>query len=100
MTLRTIALRAGLTLALVAGCSTAPAPGDGSARTSMAPRGGGDPIVRIAHRGASGHAPENTLPAYDLAQRMAQLRRRVRCFDNNENLSFFFRVTGIHGNFD
>src|SRR5687768_1343082 len=28
------------------------------------------PIVNVAHRGASGHAPEHTFAAYDLALRM------------------------------
>lgn len=60
----------GVAVALLAGCGAAPA-GEGSARSSMAPGGGGGPIVRIAHRGASAYAPENTAPAYDLAQRMA-----------------------------
>ena len=47
--------------ALVAACRTgAPIPTSGPA----------DRVVNIAHRGASGHAPENTLAAFDLAQQM------------------------------
>ena len=29
--------------------------------------GAADPVLNIGHRGASGHAPEHTIPAYDLA---------------------------------
>ena len=47
--------------ALVAACRTgAPLPSPGAA----------DRVVNIAHRGASAHAPENTLAAFDLAQQM------------------------------
>ena len=41
-----------------------------SVPTSMDPFGDGSAPLVIAHRGASGHAPEHTLPAYDLAVEM------------------------------
>jgi glycerophosphoryl diester phosphodiesterase len=56
-------MRSALILAagLLAGCSS-----------SVAPDGAGTPALKtdqviVAHRGASGHAPEHTLAAYDLA---------------------------------
>ena len=54
-------------LALVAGCS---APACGKNATDPTLEGlPGLPLV-IAHRGASGHRPEHTLAAYELAIRM------------------------------
>lgn len=56
-------LAAALLLLLLAGCTSGEAP-DGET-TGQALEA--DPVLNIAHRGASGHAPENTFAAYDLA---------------------------------
>ena len=53
-----------LAVGLLAGCGS-----------SVAPNGAATPVLKtdqviVAHRGASGHAPEHTLAAYDLALQM------------------------------
>ena len=62
------ALLAALLVAPSSACRT-PSPG----AAAGAPAAGALPpgrVVRIAHRGASGNAPENTIPAFDLAVRL------------------------------
>jgi glycerophosphoryl diester phosphodiesterase len=55
----------GFSVVLAAGCSSA-----GSVPPSLSPAAAVRPVINIAHRGASGHAPELTLLAYDRAIEM------------------------------
>ncbi len=45
------------------------APADAKPPKPKPPKGG-DLVLNIGHRGASGYAPEHTIPAYDLAKRL------------------------------
>jgi len=53
----------GLSLVYLVGCQTTTAPPGAGLETHAG-------VEVIAHRGASGHAPENTLPAFELAHEM------------------------------
>jgi glycerophosphoryl diester phosphodiesterase len=54
-------------LSTVLGCAVALCAAIPSAAAASEPLG---PVLSVAHRGASGHAPEHTFAAYDLALRM------------------------------
>jgi glycerophosphoryl diester phosphodiesterase len=65
-------------IAWLAACDSPAAPGRVSDDTPIVlaqaiaqnRRGDSDVVLNIGHRGASGYAPEHTIPAYDLALRM------------------------------
>jgi glycerophosphoryl diester phosphodiesterase len=68
MTFRAIIAPAAVLLLLLPACRTEePMPTPGAAGRTMSPAGQDGQLINIAHRGASGHAPENTLPAFDLS---------------------------------
>lgn len=80
-----------LILVLLAGCTAGDAPVEETAGLTLDE----EPVLNIAHRGASGRAPENTFAAYDLAlklgadyieQDVRKTRDDVLIVYHNENL--------------